>query len=96
MQIVIALVFGAAAGGLFHYLLGGRSLRGAALAPVVGTIAGGATWLILTWVGLTTENPVLWLASFAAPLVTVPVMISVLTRTRTTHDANERVRLGIA
>jgi hypothetical protein len=96
MQIVIALVFGAAVGGLLHYLQGGRASRGVALAPVIGTLAGGATWLALTWLGLTTLSPWLWLASFAAPLVVVPVVLAVLTRVRATHDANERVRLGIA
>ena len=96
MQIVIALVFGAAAGGLLHYLQGGRSSRGAALAPVLGTFAGGFTWLALTWLGLTTLSPWLWLASFAAPLVIVPATLAVLTRLRATHDDKERVRLGIA
>jgi hypothetical protein len=96
MQIVIALVFGAAVGGLLHYLQSGRGSRGAALAPVLGTLAGGGTWLALTWLGLTTLSPWLWLASFAAPLVVVPIVLAVLSRVRNAHDANERVRLGIA
>lgn len=96
MQIVIALVVGAAVGGLLHYLQPGRASRGAALAPVLGTLVGGAVWLALTWAGLTTESPWLWLASFAAPLVVVPLTLAVLTRSRATHDARERERLGIA
>ncbi len=96
MQIVIALVVGAAVGGLLHYLQPGRDVRGAALAPVLGTLVGGTVWLALTWAGLTTESPWLWLASFAAPLIVVPLSLAVLTRTRAAHDARERERLGIA
>ena len=96
MQIVIALVFGAAAGGLLHFLMPGRASRGAALAPVLGTLVGGAVWMILTWAGLTTLSPWLWLASFAAPLVVVPLTLLTLTRARDAHDERERVRLGIA
>ncbi len=96
MQIIIALVFGAAAGGLLHYLQGGRSLRGVALAPVLGAFVGGLVWLVFTWTGATTESPWIWLISFAAPLIVVPVALIALTRLRTAHDARERVRLGIA
>lgn len=96
MQIIIALVFGAAVGGLLHYLQAGRSARGVALAPIVGALAGALVWTIFTWLGVTTLSPLLWLASFAAPLVVVPLLLLVLTRTRAAHDARERIRLGIA
>lgn len=96
MQIVIALVVGAAAGGLLHFLQGGRSYRGVALAPILGAFVGGLVWMALTWVGWTTENPLLWLISFAAPAVVVPITLVALTRARSAHDARERVRLGIA
>lgn len=96
MDIIIAFVVGAAAGGVLHYLLPGRSSRGAALAPVLGALTGGAVWLALTWLGLTTLDPWLWLVSFAAPFVVVPAALVALTRARAAHDARERVRLGIA
>jgi len=96
MQIIIALVFGAAVGGLLHYLQAGRSARGVALPPIVGAFAGAFVWMVLTWLGVTTMSPVLWLASFAAPLVAVPLLLLFLTRTRAAHDARERIRLGIA
>ncbi len=96
MQIIIALVFGAAVGALLHYLQGGRTSRGAALAPIAGTLTGGLVWLVLTWAGLTTLDPWIWLASFAAPLIVVPLLLLVLARTRAAHDAREQVRLGIA
>jgi len=96
MQIVIALVVGAAAGGLLHFLQGGRELRGAALSPILGTAVAGIVWLALTWLGFTTLDPVLWLAPIAAPLIVVPLTLIFLTRARTAHDARERARLGIA
>lgn len=96
MQIVIALVFGAAAGGLLHFLQAGRTSRGVALAPILGAFVGGAVWLALTWAGQTTLDPWLWLISLAAPLVVVPLTLVALTRARAGHDDRERVRLGIA
>lgn len=96
MQIVIALVLGAAVGALVHYLQGGRPYRGVAVAPIVGAFTGGLVWLVLTWLGLTTTDPLLWLLSFAAPPIVVPIVLAVLTRVRTAHDAHEQMRLGIA
>ncbi|RLK49100.1 hypothetical protein [Microbacterium telephonicum] len=96
MDIIIALVVGAAAGGVFHFLMPGRSSRGAALAPILGAAVGGLVWLGLTWAGLTTLDPLLWLVSFVAPFAVVPAVLAVLTRTRAAHDARERIRLGIA
>ncbi len=96
MDIIIALVVGAAVGGVLHFLQSDRSSRGAALAPLLGAFTGGAAWLALTWAGLTTLDPWLWLVSFAAPLIVVPVTLATLTRRRAAHDARERVRLGIA
>ncbi|CAN7319665.1 hypothetical protein LJR045_001723 [Microbacterium sp. LjRoot45] len=96
MQIIIALVFGAAVGGLLHFVQSGRDARGVALAPLLGALTGGLVWLVLTWAGVTTLSPWLWLVSFAAPLVVVPLTLLLLTRARAAHDARERVRLGIA
>jgi len=96
MDILIALVVGGGAGALFHYLLAGRENRGAALAPVLGAFVGGLVWLVMTWAGVTTLSPWIWLLSFAAPFVVVPIALSVLTRVRVRHDVAERVRLGIA
>jgi hypothetical protein len=96
MQIVIALVVGAAVGGLLHFLQTGRIYRGVALPPILGAFIGGLVWMSLTWVGWTTENPLLWLISFAAPAAVVPLVLIGLTRSRHAHDAREQVRLGIA
>jgi len=96
MQILLALIFGAAYGAALHYLMPGRDTRGAALAPLSGTVLGGATWLILTWAGLTIETPWIWLASVAVPAIVVPLGLIALHRRRQEHDLRERERLGIA
>jgi len=96
VDIIIALVVGAAIGGVLHFLQPGRTSRGAALAPILGALTGGVVWLVLTWVGLTTLDPWLWIVSFVAPLIVVPAVLATLTRLRAAHDARERVRLGIA
>lgn len=96
MEILLAFIFGAAYGAVLHYLTPGRESRGVALAPMVGAVTGGLTWLILTWVGLTTANPLLWVISIVVPVGVVPVVLIVLDRARAAHDAEERVRLKIA
>ncbi|WP_292834372.1 hypothetical protein [Microbacterium sp.] len=96
MEILLGFIFGAAVGGALHYLQPGRASRGAALAPVSGAVVGGIAWLILTWAGITTETPWIWVAPIALPAIVISVMLGMLTRSRTAHDARERVRLKIA
>jgi len=95
VQILLALIVGAAIGAAIHFLVSERGTRGVALAPVVGAFAAGLVWMILTWAGLGLDSPWLWLSAFIAPIVvTFPVLV-ILARTRTTHDARERARLKI-
>ncbi|MBN9181627.1 hypothetical protein [Microbacterium sp.] len=96
MEIVLALLFGAVAGLLVHYTLPGRDTRGAALAPLIGAVVGGGVWMVLTWLGWTTDNGWLWLTSIAAPLVVSYPAVAVLTRRRHAVDDRERRRLRIA
>lgn len=96
MDILLAFVFGAALGLIAHAILPGRELRGAALVPVTGAVAGGAVWLALTWAGLTTEDVALWAAAILVPAAVAVVATVLLTRVRRAHDAREASRLGIA
>ena len=96
MEILLALIFGATVGGVLHYLMPGRTSRGAALAPLVGALVGGAAWLAFTWSGVTTASPWIWVVSVVLPLLVVPAVLLVLARTRATHDARERLRLKIS
>lgn len=96
MDILLAFIFGGAYGGVLHYLMPGRTSRGTVLAPVLGALLGGLTWMALTWLGMTTLTPWLWILSLAVPAIAVPSVLAVLTRTRATHDARERLRLKIS
>jgi uncharacterized membrane protein YeaQ/YmgE (transglycosylase-associated protein family) len=84
MQILLALIFGAVYGGVLHVLMPGRASRGAVLAPILGAVLSGLVYVALTWAGV------------GAAIVIVPLVLTVLTRTRATHDANERLRLKIS
>lgn len=96
MEILLGIIFGATIGGVLHFLQPGRESRGTALAPVVGAVVGGLTWLVLTWAGVGTDNPWIWVLSIVLPAIVVPVLLAVLTRSRAAHDAEERLRLKIA
>ena len=96
MQIVLALIFGGAVGALAHYTVGARDSRGAAIGPMVGAIVGSGLWALLTWVGMATTNPWLWIVSLGAPIVVVYVLLPVLAGLRAVHDQHRREQLGIA
>lgn len=95
MEIILALVFGAAVGAAIHFALPHRALRGRALAPVLGTVVAGLAWLALTWAGIGTESPWPWLSAIVLPAAVTAVAVTALTRARLAHDARERARLGI-
>lgn len=96
MDILLAFIFGGAVGAALHVLMPGRDSRGMVLAPVIGALMGGVTWLIFTWAGVTTASPWIWLISVLAPLLVVPITLLALTRARASHDAREQVRLKIS
>jgi len=95
VQILLALIVGAAIGTAAHFLSSGRATRGTALGPVLGAVVAGAAWMILTWSGLGLDSVWLWLSAFLVPAVVVYPVLSLLARSRTTHDARERARLKI-
>ena len=96
MDILLAFIFGAAYGSVLHYLMPGRASRGNALAPVLGALLGGVTWLAFTWAGVTTQSPWIWIVSIIVPAVVVPLALIAVTRSRAVHDARERLRLKIS
>jgi uncharacterized membrane protein YeaQ/YmgE (transglycosylase-associated protein family) len=96
MEIVLALLFGAVIGIVVHFTLPGRDTRGAALAPIIGAVVSGAVWMILTWMGWTTDNGWLWLISIVAPVVVAYPVVALTTRQRHAHDGREKTRLRIA
>lgn len=96
MEIFLAFLAGGAIGALVHATLPGRDTRGVALAPILGAFVGGSAWMILTWAGIALDNPLIWLAAVAAPLLVTYPLVAAITRLRRTHDARERSRLKIA
>ena len=95
MQILLAFIIGAAIGAAAHFLVRGRSTRGVALAPIVGALAAGLAWMLLTWTGVGLDSPWLWLSAFVAPIVVTYPVLLILARTRTAHDDRERALLKI-
>lgn len=95
MEILLAFIWGGAVGTIAHFALPARDTRGFVLAPIVGAVAGGATWLALTWADLTTLDAALWLAAAVAPFVVFPG-VALLTRARRRHDAREEASLRTA
>lgn len=96
MEILLALIFGAAVGAALHFVQPARDTRGTALAPILGALVGGLTWLAFTWAGAVTTSPWIWLASAAAPAVVLPVVLWALTASRLRHDETERARLRLS
>jgi uncharacterized membrane protein YeaQ/YmgE (transglycosylase-associated protein family) len=95
MQILIALIVGAAVGLAVHYLASGRETRGNALAPIVGAGIAGLVWMLLTWAGVGLDSPWLWLSPLVVAWLAWP-LVAVLARIRHAHDEQERKRLRLA
>ncbi|QAY61034.1 hypothetical protein ET475_14245 [Microbacterium protaetiae] len=96
MEIVLALIYGAAIGALAHFTVPARDTRGAGLGPIVGAVVGCAVWALLTWLGVTTASAWLWLAAAFVPAAIVYALLPLLARIRNAHDERERKRLRIA
>mgnify|MGYP003391922125 CR=1 FL=1 len=95
MQILLALISGAAIGIGVHFLVADRSTRGAALGPIIGAVSAALVWTILTWAGLGLDNPLLWLSAILVPIVVTWPALTIITRSRIAHDERERSRLKI-
>lgn len=95
MQILLALIAGAAIGALAHFTLGLRDTRGAALAPMIGAISAGATWLLLTWLGWGLDNVWLWLSAIVVPAVITYPAVILISGLRSAADARARERAGV-
>lgn len=96
MEILLGFIIGAAIGAAAHFALPGRDARGVALLPIVGALSAGLVWMILTWIGLAVDNPLLWLAAFVVPALATFPTATILTRVRREHDVRERARLRIS
>lgn len=86
MQVLLAIIFGAAVGIVVHLTLPHPQVRGVVLAPMIGAVVGGVTWTVMTWLGITISNPWIWVLSVLAPLVLTYPIVGALTRVRATRD----------
>lgn len=96
MEILLAFIFGAAVGAGAHAVMPHRETRGVVLAPVLGALAAGLTWMVLTWARMTVEDPLLWVAAIAAAFAVTLPAVAILARVRMSHDRRERARLRIS
>ncbi|MFG6502560.1 hypothetical protein [Microbacterium sp. P05] len=96
MQIILAIVIGAAIGFAAHFLVAYRSTRGVAVAPLIGAAVGAAWWTALTWAGVGIDNPWIWLSAIAVPALVTVLTLWLLGVSRTRADDRERQRLGLA
>jgi len=95
MQILLALITGAAIGLAVHFLVRDRPSRGSVVAPVVGAVSAGIAWTILTWAGIGIDSPWPWLAALVVPVaVTWPIVV-LLVEVRQAHDRRECARLKL-
>ena len=95
MQILIALVVGASIGLAVHFLAKARTTRGPVLAPIIGAVAAGLVWMILTWAGFGIDSVWLWLSPFVVSWIAW-LIVALIGRSRLAHDERERKRLRIA
>lgn len=95
MQIILAIIVGAAIGAAVHFQISHRGTRGVVVAPIVGALSAGLAWTILTWAGVGTDSVWLWLSMLVAPLVVTYPVVILLSRVRVARDAAERARLKI-
>jgi uncharacterized membrane protein YeaQ/YmgE (transglycosylase-associated protein family) len=96
MLILLALIFGAVAGTVLHFVLPNRSTRGPVFAPAVATAAAAVIYTGLTWLGFGEDNPWLWVVSLLAPIVVSAAITIPVSAARHAHDLREQARLKIA
>ncbi|MBN6190272.1 MULTISPECIES: hypothetical protein [Microbacterium] len=95
MYILLALIAACALGIAVHYVVGGRELRGVALAPAVATATAALLYTVLQWAGVGEDSPWLWLASILGSVVVSAAVAVGVTALRRRSDAETKAALGI-
>jgi len=95
MYILLALVGACVLGIAAHFLIGGRELRGVALAPAIATAVSALAYTGLQWAGVGEDSIWLWLASVLGAAVVAALATMALTGLRKRSDATARAALGI-
>ena len=94
MEIVYAVVVGAAAALVLRYLLPGRETYGSVLLPAIGGAVTAAVWAGMSWLGFDFAGNWgwLWLASVGGAIV-VTLIVGLLVSTR--RQASDARRLHV-
>ena len=95
MYILLALVGACVLGIAVHYLIGGRELRGVALAPAIATAVSAIVYTGLQWAGVGEDSVWLWLASVLGAALVAALATAGLTAARRRADVHKRAALGI-
>jgi len=96
MYIVLALIAAAVLGIALHFSLPHRADRGVILTPGISVAAAAAVYALLTWLQWGEANLWLWVVTLIAAGAVSAVATIVIGSRRTSRDAAERKRLGIA
>lgn len=95
MYILLALIGACALGIAVHFLIGGRELRGVALAPAIATAVSAILYTGLQWAGVGEDSIWLWLASIVGAVAVAALATAAITGIRRRSDAEARAALGI-
>lgn len=95
MYILLALVGACVLGIAVHFLIGGRDLRGVAVAPATATALSAAVYTSLQWAGVGEDSVWLWLASILGAALVASLATAALTAVRRRGDAQAKAALGI-
>lgn len=95
MYILLALIAACALGIAVHFLIGGRELRGVALAPAIATAVSAIAYTGLQWAGVGEDSFWLWLASTLGAAAIAALATAAITGVRRRSDAEARAALGI-
>jgi len=95
MYILLALIAACALGIAVHFLIGGRELRGVALAPAIATAVSAIAYAGLQWAGVGEDSVWLWLATTLGAAAVSALATAAITGIRRRSDAAARAALGI-
>lgn len=95
MYILLALIGACVLGIAAHYLIGGRDLRGVAVAPAIATALAAIVYTGAQWAGVGEDSVWLWLASVLGSVVVSALVTIAIVAARRRSDAAAKAALGI-
>lgn len=87
MELLFAIVIGAALGLGARYALRGRRTHGVLVLPAIAAAVTAIVWVALVWAGLRFDGGWIWTISLVAGALAAIVAGVVIPRVRTSADA---------